>query len=97
MTCGDLDGLLEAVAFDEVESAERFLRLDEGAVGHELLAAPDANGLRAAGRRELIADLPDPAILEVVEPRESLVVLVLGARLRLFLRVHLLGVPGDQQ
>src|SRR4051794_21001395 len=97
MPGGDLERFVEAVALDQVETAERLLRLDEGAVGHEPLAASYANGLRAARRRELVADLPDPARLKVFEPGESLVVLVLGSRLGLRLPVHLLGVPGDQQ
>src|SRR3954471_23492058 len=97
MPGGDLDRFVEAAALDQVETAERLLRLGEGAVGHELLAASYANGLRAVRWRELVADLPDLARLKVVEPRESLVVLVLGPRLGLHLRIHLLGVPGDQQ
>jgi hypothetical protein len=35
---GDVDGLLEAVALEEAEPADRLLRLGERAVGHESLA-----------------------------------------------------------
>src|SRR5437764_14643764 len=94
MRSGDLDGLVEAVALEDVEPADRLLRLDERAVRHELPAVAHANRAGAPRRRELVARHPDPTRLHVVEPREALLALL--RLLRLGLRVHVLGVPADQ-
>ena len=52
MRGGDLDGLVEAVALEDVEPADRLLRLDERAVRHELPAVAHANRAGATRRRE---------------------------------------------
>src|SRR5205809_3857425 len=98
MARGDLDRLLEAAAVDQVEAADRFLRLRKRTVGDDRLAVAHADRAATARWSELVAGLPDPAGGEVVHPRKRL---VLGSRarggLRLLLAVHAFRVPTDQQ
>src|SRR5262245_44420276 len=98
MARGDLDSLLEAPALEQVEAADRFLRLGERAVRDQLLAAANAHRAGAARRGELVADQPDALRTEVIDPGEALFELVgRRPRLRLRLAVHPLRVPADQQ
>src|SRR6187397_136231 len=82
---GDLDRFLEAVALEQVEPAYRLLRLGERAVGHSGLAVAHADRAGASRRRELVSDLPDAPCLQVVDPREWLLLVrrIGGVRLRL--------------
>jgi hypothetical protein len=68
----DLDGLLQAVALEDVEPADRLLGLGERTVRDERLPAADADGARPARRSQLIAGDPDAPRLEVVKPGEAL-------------------------
>src|SRR5512133_596733 len=95
MGCGDLDCFLQAVAFDDVEAADDLFRFGEGAVGDELLAVAEADRSCAARRGEAVARHPHTPPLQVVEPRKAFGLPL--ARLRLFLRVHPLGIPRHQQ
>src|SRR5207253_2053782 len=82
-------------ALDNVEPADRLLRLGERTVGDERLPVADADRAGPARRGQLVAGDPDAARLEVVQPREALLVRAFS-RVGLGLGVHLLGVPADQ-
>ena len=91
----DLNGLVEAVALDDVEPADCLLGLHERTVGDDRLPATDADGAGPARRSELVAGDPAPPGLEVVKPRKAL--LIRGvSRSGLRLGVHLLRVPADK-
>src|SRR5262249_1587490 len=81
---------------DEIEAADRLLRLRERTVRDQLLPASHADGAAATRRRKLVAGHPFPPRLHVVQPRKALRFL-LRSRLGLRLTVHPLGVPTDQQ
>src|SRR5438874_13569333 len=70
MAGGDLDCFLEAVALDEVEPADRLLRLRERAIGDELLPVAYTHRAAAPWRRQLVTGDPSAACLQVVEPRK---------------------------
>jgi hypothetical protein len=61
MPGGDLDGLLQAAALEDVEPADRLLGLGERPVGDDRLPVANADGARSARRRQLIAGDPDTA------------------------------------
>src|SRR5262249_35528683 len=96
MASGNLDCFPEAVAFDDVESADRLLRLREGAVGDDRLAVTDADRPSTTRRRELVARLPDPALAYLVQPRKALLRRRLGG-IWLDLSIHVLRAPADHQ
>src|SRR5207253_9861187 len=87
--CPERDGLLQTAALDNVEPADRLLRLGERTVGDERLPVADANRAGPARRGQLVAGDPDAARLEVVQPREALLVRAFS-RVGLGLGVHLL-------
>src|SRR5690242_13471952 len=94
----DLDRLFEAVARQQVKTADRFLRLGERAVRYQRLAVAHSYGAGSTWRCQLIACQPDPSLPEVVDPRKAL---FLGGcelfRVRVGLAIHVLRVPADQQ
>jgi hypothetical protein len=93
---GDLDGFLEAGAFEEVETADRLLRLSERPVGHQRVAVADADRAGPARRGQLVSREPDAPRLEVVHPGEALLVVRRRrARIGLGLTVHPLRVPAE--
>jgi hypothetical protein len=83
----DLDGLLQAAALDDVEPADRLLRLGERTVGDDCLPVADTDGACVARRSQLVAADPDAPRLEVVQPAEKLFVSGVG-RVGLGLGVH---------
>jgi hypothetical protein len=70
----NLDGLLEAAALDDVESADRLLGLGERTVGDDRLSIADADGACLARRSQLVAADPDAPRLEVFQPAEEILV-----------------------
>src|SRR3954468_13302364 len=92
---GDLDGFLDAPAFDDVEPADRLFRFNEWTVHDGRLPVAHPDGARSTRRGQLVAGDPSPARLELVEPRKALLFRWLsGVGLRL--GVHPLGVPADE-
>ena len=60
-----LDRLVEVARLDQVEAAERLLRLGERPVGRDGLAVDDADGRRGRGRGQGLAGLEQAARLDV--------------------------------
>ena len=73
MPRGDLDGFLEAVAFEHVEARDQLLGLCERTVGDEWLAAANADDLRLLLGPELVAE--QPSLLRLVQPPLELLAL----------------------
>src|SRR4026208_2204833 len=91
----DLGPLLEAVRLDDVEATDGLLRLGERPVRDESLPVANANRASAARGAQPITGDPGPPCLQVVEPREALLVSLARGRLRLGL--HRVGAPAHQQ
>jgi len=67
-----MDGIVEIRCFDQVVSAELFLRLGERAVGGRDLSVPDAHGRGRIRRLEGIAAKHVTALLDLLSEREVL-------------------------
>src|SRR4051812_43583936 len=67
----DLDRLGHRLAVEDVESADRLLRLDERSLGDHRAPVPYPDGRCPAGRGKHVAVEALPAGLHVVEPREA--------------------------
>ena len=77
-----VEGLVEGVAVEDVEAAERLLDLGIGPVRHEQLIVADANRRRVARGAQLVAAGKDPGSLRLAAeravPRVRLPALVVG-------------------